>query len=40
MSIIEAVELDLAILTNDFYYRKLLEPIEKSYVDKKPQFED
>ena len=35
MSVLEAVELDLASLTNDYKYRKLVQAIEASYVDKK-----
>ena len=37
MSVLEAVERDLASLTNDYKYRKLVQAIETSYVDKKAQ---
>lgn len=40
MSVLEAVERDIASLTNDYKYRKLIQAIDASYVDKKPQSVD
>jgi hypothetical protein len=40
MSVLEAVERDIASLINDYKYRKLIQAIDVSYVDKKPQSVD
>lgn len=40
MSVLEAVERDLASLTNDYKYRKLVQSIEASYVDKTQSLDD
>ena len=40
MSVLEAVERDLASLTNDYKYRKLIQAIEASYVDIKQSVDD
>ncbi len=40
MSVLEAVERDLASLTNDYKYRKLVQSIEATYADRNQSLDD